>query len=127
MNSSFKDGRIAVTLDKERYLLFSLNALDELQERFGEIDKLPEIMSGKSKFKNVRTLLTILLNEGGAETGEAPLTEEQAGRLIHTGNFSEIQQAIMRSFIKGTGGGEAGNNETGGNAGEKNARGGREK
>ena len=120
MNSSFKDGRIAITLDKERHLLFSLNALDELQERFGDIGKLNEIMSGADKFKNVRTLLTILLNEGGADSGEPTLTESQVGRLIHTGNFAEVQRAIMKSFTKGGTGGETPGAGTDADADEKN-------
>lgn len=109
MNSSFKTGKIAITLDKERHLLFSLNALDELQERFGDIEKLPEIMSGKDKFKNVRTLLTILINEGDADTEEKPLTEKEVGRLIHTGNFASVQASIMEAFIKGTNGNDPNN------------------
>lgn len=124
-NSSFRDGKIAITLDKERHLLFSLNALDALQEQFGDIDKLPEIMQNKDKFKNVRSLLTILLNEGGADTGEAALTEKEVGRLIHTGNFAEVQTAIMKAFAKGSGGGEAGGND-GDGTDEKNLHSGQE-
>lgn len=129
MNSSFKDGRIAITLDKPRHLLFSLNALDALQEQFGDIDKLAEIMSGKDKFKNVRSLLTILLNEGGADTGETPLTEEQVGRLIHTGNFTTVQNSIIQAFTKGTNTGAetSGDEDQGGEADEKNLTGGQEK
>lgn len=104
MNSAFKDGRIAIQLDKERHLLFSLNALDELQERFGSIEELPKLMQGKDKFRNVRTLLTILLNEGD-QNGEV-LTEQQVGRLIHTGNFVAVQASIMAAFNKGANGGE---------------------
>ena len=125
MSSAFKDGRIAIELDKERYLLFSLNALDELQERFGSIEELPKLMQGQARFKNVRTLLTILLNEG-AQDGEV-LTEQQVGRLIHTGNFVKVQNAILAAFSKGTDGGEKGdeNGEEEG-AGEKNGKSGQE-
>lgn len=128
MNSSFKDGKIVITLDKERHLLFSLNALDELQEQFGNIEELPNLMQGKDKFKNVRTLLTILLNEGAAD-GEEPLTEQQVGRLIHTGNFAEVQKSIMQAFTKGTNGGETptgGGAEAAAGANEKNLTGGQE-
>ena len=122
MNSSFKDGRIAITLDKPRHLLFSLNALDELQERFGDIDKLPELMQGKDKFKNVRTLLTILLNEGDAAYGDAALTEAEVGRLIHTGNIAAVQNSIMAAFVVGTNGAT----ESTGGTGEKNLMSGQE-
>lgn len=109
-NSAFKDGRIAIQLDKERHLLFSLNALDELQEHFGSIEDLPNIMQGKEKFRNVRMLLTILLNEGDQD-GEV-LTEKEVGRLIHTGNFAEVQKSIMAAFIKGTNGSETNDTAT---------------
>ena len=39
--SAIKDGRLPVELNgKEYHLLFSLNALDEMQDRFGGYDKL---------------------------------------------------------------------------------------
>lgn len=119
MNSSFKDGKIAIMLDKKRHLLFSLNALDEMQERFGNIEELPNIMQGNDKFRNIRTLLTILLNEGAAD-GEEPLTEKQVGRLIHTGNFTEVQNSIMKAFIKGTNGDESQTGDDSAVAQEKN-------
>lgn len=120
MNSSFKDGKTAIMLDKERHLLFSLNALDEMQERFGSIENLPNIMQGDDKFKNIRTLLTILLNEGAAD-GEEPLTEKQVGRLIHIGNFTDVQNSIMKAFIKGTNGDESPTGDDSVAAEEKNS------
>lgn len=103
--SAIKDGRYPIELDKERHLLFSLNALDEIQDKFGGFDKLHEIMDGKDKLKNVRWLLTLLINEGAAED-EEQLTEKQVGKLIHTGNFVNVQQAIYRAFAVGNNGGQ---------------------
>jgi len=102
--SAIKDGRYPIELDKERHLLFSLNALDEIQDKFGGFDKLGEIMDGKDKLKNVRWLLTLLINEGAEE--EEQLTEKQVGKLIHTGNFINVQQAIFRAFTIGNNGGQ---------------------
>lgn len=103
--SAIKNGRYPIELDKERHLLFSLNALDEIQDKFGGFDKLGEIMDGKDKLKNVRWLLTLLINEGAAEE-EEQLTEKQVGKLIHTGNFVNVQQAIFRAFAIGNNGGQ---------------------
>lgn len=103
--SAIKDGRYPIELDKQRHLLFSLNALDELQDKFGGFDKLHEIMNGKDKLKNVRWLLTLLINEGAAED-EEQLTEKQVGKLIHTGNFINVQQAIYSAFAIGNKGDE---------------------
>ncbi|MDL2206495.1 hypothetical protein LJC33_06235 [Eubacteriales bacterium OttesenSCG-928-N13] len=101
--SAIKDGRYPITLDKERYLLFSLNAIDEMQDKFGGFDKLDEMLSGKDSIKNLRWLLTVLLNEG-AEEGEAELTEKEVGRLIHTGNFLEVKNSIFKAFSMGNSG-----------------------
>lgn len=101
--SAIKDGRYPIKLDKERHLLFSLNALDELQDKFGGFDKLGEIMDGKDKIKNIRWLLTLLINEGKGEE-EEELTEKQVGRLIHTGNFAEVQSSIFKAFAVGNNG-----------------------
>lgn len=103
--SAIKDGRYPIELDKERHLLFSLNALDEIQDKFGGFDKLHEIMDGTDKLKNVRWLLTLLINEGAAEN-EEQLTEKQVGKLIHTGNFVNVQMAIYRAFAVGNNGGQ---------------------
>lgn len=90
-------------LDKERHLLFSLNAIDEMQDKFGGFDRLDKVLYGKDSIKNIRWLLTVLLNEG-AEEGEAELTEKQVGRLIHTGNFAEVKTAIFKAFSMGNNG-----------------------
>lgn len=92
-------------LDKERHLLFSLNAIDEMQDKFGGFDRLDEVLSGRDSIKNLRWLLTVLLNEG-AEEGEPELSEKQVGKLIHTGNFAEVKDAIFKAFSMGNNGTE---------------------
>lgn len=101
--SAIKDGRFPIVLDKERHLLFSLNAIDEMQDKFGGFDRLDTVLSGKDCIKNLRWLLTVLLNEG-AEDDEEPLTEKQVGKLIHTGNFAEVKTAIFKAFSMGNNG-----------------------
>lgn len=101
--SAIKDGRFPIVLDKERHLLFSLNAIDEMQDKFGGFDRLDTVLSGKDSIKNLRWLLTVLLNEG-AEDDEEPLTEKQVGKLIHTGNFAEVKTAIFKAFSMGNNG-----------------------
>ena len=101
--SAIKDGRLPIVLDKERHLLFSLNVIDEMQDKFGGFDKLAEMLKGKDGIKNLRWLLTVLLNEGAADD-EEPLTEKQVGKLIHTGNFADVKAAIFKSFSMGNNG-----------------------
>ena len=92
-------------LDKERHLLFSLNAIDEMQDKFGGFDRLDEVLSGRDSIKNLRWLLTVLLNEG-AEEGEPELTEKQVGKMIHTGNFLEVKSSVFKAFSMGNNGTE---------------------
>lgn len=101
--SAIKDGRLPITLDKERHLLFSLNVIDEMQDKFGGFDKLGDVLQGKDSIKNLRWLLTLLLNEGSDE-GEAELSEKEVGKMIHTGNFNEVKSAIFRAFAIGNSG-----------------------
>lgn len=102
--SAIKDGRYPVEIAGKTYhLLFSLNALDEIQDKFGGYDKLDEVFNQDNKdwIKNTKWLLALLINEG-AEEGEPELTERQVGKMIHTGNIFEVQTAMMKAFSTGT-------------------------
>jgi hypothetical protein len=106
--SAIKDGRYPVNLNgKDYHLLFSLNALDAIQDKFGGYDKLDVVFDSSSPtmIKDLKWLLTMLINEG-LDEGEAELTEQQVGRMVHTGNMNEIQRAIFAAFAVGANGGE---------------------
>ena len=106
--SAIKDGRYPINLNgKDYYLLFSLNALDALQDKYGGYDRLGDIFNENNKdiFKNLRWLLTLLINEG-LEDDEPEFTEQRIGKLIHLGNIGEIKTAIYKSFAYGVNGGE---------------------
>ncbi len=107
--SAIKDGGYTVELKGKEYrLLFTLNALDEIQTKFGGYDKLNEIFnqSNPDWVKDTKWLLTMLINEGLLEEDEnAEIMEEQkVGRLIHVGNLVDVQRAIFASFAAGTAG-----------------------
>ena len=101
--SAIKDGRTTIMLDKQRHLLFSLNVIDEVQDRFQDIEALPAKLQGKDGIKTLRWLLTLLLNEGRDEA-EPELTEQQVGHMIHVGNMAAVKAAIFASFTVGNGG-----------------------
>jgi hypothetical protein len=116
--SAINDGRLPIELDsKDRYLLFSLNAIDAVQDKYGDFNKISDVLSaGTDQLKNLRWLLTLLLNEGAVYTAminETPiseaevLTEDQVGRLIHTGNFINVKTAIFKAFAIGNTGSES--------------------
>jgi len=98
--SAIRDGRIPIELDKRRHMLFSLNVIDEVEDKIGDISDLDQAMNDKGRMKFIKWLFTLLLNEG-AEDGEEQLTEMQVGKLIHSGNFNEIQTAILGAFRYG--------------------------
>lgn len=115
--SAIKDGGSTVTLKGKDYrLLFSLNALDEIQTKFGGYDKLDEVFNKDNPdwVKDTKWLLTLLINEGLLEEDENAqiLTEQQTGRLIHMGNLAEVQRAIYASFAAGTAGDGEGSGDT---------------
>ena len=93
---------------KEHRLLFTLNALDEIQTKCGGYDKLDEVFnkSNPDWVKDTKWLLTLLINEGLLEEDENAqiMTEQQVGRLIHLGNLAEVQTAIYASFAAGVAG-----------------------
>lgn len=95
---------------KEYGLLFSLNALDAIQDKFGGYDKLHEVFNANNPnwIKGTKWLLTLLINEARlAEDENAELlTEEKVGRMVHAGNLRDIQTAIFAAFAKGTAGDE---------------------
>lgn len=115
--SAFKSGAYPVTLNGKEYgLLFSLNALDEVQGKFGGYDKLSEVFNDKNPnlFKDTRWLLTLLINEGilAEDENAKMIDEKKVGRLIHAGNLQEVQSAIFKSFAAGTAGGGEGRGDT---------------
>lgn len=121
--SAIKDGRYKLELNgKTYYMLFSLNVLDEIQDRFGGYDKLDEALGeSKDMIKNIRWLFTILLNEGRAD-GEPELTEKEVGRIIHVGNLKTIKGAIFNAFAYGAAGDENDSDEAAGVEGDEGNR-----
>lgn len=111
--SALQNGAYPVTLNGKEYgLLFSLNALDAIQEKFGGYDKLQEILSNENKdlFKNIKWLFALLINEARLADDENAelLTEDRVGRIVTAGNIGEIKNAIYAAFAKGAAGdGEA--------------------
>lgn len=90
-------------LDRERHMLFSLNVLDEMSDKFGGYDKMTEALSGEKAIKNLKWILTLVLNEGAADD-EEPLTEQQVGKMLHVGNLAELKSDLFRAFAIGTNG-----------------------
>ncbi len=95
---------------KEYGLKFTLNAIDDIQDHFDiAIEDLGKLFSdSKTRIKNLRYLLTLLINEDidcvKDETGEgiAHVDERFVGRHIDAQNMQSMVTAIMKSFTAGT-------------------------
>lgn len=87
-------------LDRERKLLFDLNVLDEVNDRFGSLEEMGAALTDKKDgAKTLRWLLTMMLNEA-ADDGEE-LTEKQVGKLVHSGNMAAARVAVLKAITLG--------------------------
>jgi hypothetical protein len=100
---ALKDGRYPIQLDKERHLLYSLNVMDKLEEKYGDSEKIPELMQGNGKISFIRWFLTELLNEG-ATANEDIVGEKDVGKLIHAGNLNYVIATMFKACSYGMGG-----------------------
>lgn len=89
-----KDEGKKITLKgKEFEVKFDLNALCNLQEKFGDITTAFDGME-KSDFKKIRSLLHIGLANGAHED----ITETEVGALIDMRNITEVVEALNEAF-----------------------------
>ena len=95
---AIKDGNTYVNIDGKDYpVKFSLSALEEVDERFeGGYESMADVLSKPGRFKHIKWLFTLLLNEGLDESQE-PFTEKQVGKMIHTGNINYIIEMIYKA------------------------------
>ena len=104
---SFRDNRLPIILDKERHILFSLNAIDQIEDKIGDFADLEIRMAEKGRMKLIKWLFTLLINEGATYTkyletgsieGAEILTEEMAGLLLNGANLAEVSTNIAKGF-----------------------------
>jgi hypothetical protein len=84
--------KIPVQLDKERHLVFDLNAFCEIEDKFGSITEAFKALENVS-MKAIRTLLWAgLLHE------DESLTEKEVGKMIDIANISELAKAVTEAM-----------------------------
>jgi len=92
MTNNMKIPKIPIHLEKERYIVFDLNALCALEDKFGDFSKaMDNFKSGK--VKAVRTFLW-----AGLVHEDPTLTEEQVGASITMLNIEEISLALVEAI-----------------------------
>lgn len=89
--------------EEERHLLFTLNAVDEIQDHYG--CALEEVMDRltdkKESSKTLRYLVMALLNdeeERSGKEGRKAYTEKEVGWLITQDNVIDVTVAILKAY-----------------------------
>ncbi|TQR28320.1 hypothetical protein C7Y47_22020 [Lysinibacillus sphaericus] len=89
-----KDEGVKITLEnKEFEVRFDLNALCNLQDKFGDFTKAFDGLE-KQDFKKIRSLLHV-----GLANGEnIDITEKEVGALINMKNITAVTDALTQAF-----------------------------
>lgn len=97
--------------DKEYKLVFNLNVMEELQEKYGTLEKWGELTNGTSGEPHAKEVIfgfAAMLNEGididNEENGAdiKPLTLKQVGRMITEIGLLEATKSLNRTVIEST-------------------------
>lgn len=115
--SALKDGMVEIILDRPRKLLFDLNVIEALNDKYGDYSKLGEILNEKNRhiISDLKFILCLLMNEAaeyqnilaGKEV-EKPISEKFLGMIMNgsTLNNAETIEAIYKAFNIGMSGKE---------------------
>jgi hypothetical protein len=108
--SDLKPKGTKIKLGKNEYgMRFTINAIDDIQDKFDiTIEDLTKLFKdSKTRFKNLKYLLALLINEDidcvKDETGEemAHVDERYVGRHIDSNNMKDTMETILRAFTNG--------------------------
>lgn len=108
--SDLKPAGDRIRLGKNDYkLLFSLNVVDDIQDKFDiAVSELPKLMQEpKTQIKNILKLLAMLVNEGidydnDMDGGNRPHIDARfVGRYIDANNVGELKSKILNSMVNG--------------------------
>ena len=91
-----QDG-VIIKLDKERHLIFDLNALCTLEDECGSVDKAFEAISKNNKMKDIRHVLCLAL-----QNEDDGMTEKQAGKLINIQNMKYVVGKLTEAMVVST-------------------------
>jgi len=98
------------TSDGTKYpLIFTLNVMEEIQEKYGSLDKWMELIKdGEPNIKALKFGLGAMLNEGieieneTAETKKELLESKQIGRIITDIGMAQVAGKIGENVIAST-------------------------
>lgn len=76
----------------ERPFTFDMNAMAELEERYGSVEAAFALVQDKNSIKALRTILW-----AGLATADETLTEKQVGALIDVNYLNELQAGLAEA------------------------------
>ena len=107
-----KDYKFDLEVEGKIYkLIFNLNAMEEIQEEYGTIEKWGELTDGKSGEVNVKALifgLACMMNEAidmkNEEEGTSVplLTKKQVGRIITKAGIEKSAKKLNEAIVEST-------------------------
>ena len=100
----FKDPTVPIIINgREHKIKFSLNVMADIQEAYGDLEKMGVVLDEKNNpafLKDLRKILFFFLNDCLA-SDEEPYTEREVGRMLEIGNLAEVTQGIMKAMSIG--------------------------
>lgn len=105
--------------EDERYpMVFSLNVMESIQEKYGSIEKWTELIQseGEPNIKALKFFMTEAINEGidieNEKTGEKskPITLKKVGRILTEIGLSETANKIIKTVSESVQTGEQAKN-----------------
>lgn len=93
--SDVKSKSVPITLQdgKERHLRFTLNALAELEDRYGSVEEAFKKVEGGTSIKALRTVIW-----AGLIWEDPDITEQDVGNLIDIAYMQEMIEALGGAF-----------------------------
>lgn len=100
---------------KEYKIVFNLNVMEELQAKYGTIEKWGELTDGQGEEVDIQALifgLTEMINEGidisneDNGTNEPKFTHKQVGRLLTEVGLTRVTEKINETVVNSTNTGE---------------------
>lgn len=91
--NNVRDLGVAIELDKTRHMKFSLNALCDLQEEYGDVIEVFTEATENQDFKKIRKLLFVSLRDE-----DESLEEREVGKMITMQNLNEVMEALTSAL-----------------------------
>ncbi|MCD3217828.1 hypothetical protein G8S55_11430 [Clostridium botulinum C] len=90
--NNIKTTGATIILDKERKVIFDLNALCEIEEKYESLDKALEKLSSQNGMPSMRDIRYIFYL--GLKNDDETLTEKMVGSLITLSNIQDVVEVL---------------------------------